>query len=578
MSVRDRSRKVASVEDADESGNIIEGTGRYAESVASPIKEKPNTGRARKEKAGRNTPSPLHAGLTDSDSTLHPRKSTKSEPRPRLSRDTRDRKDTVGSSKRTTKQAVVAMRPAPPRQVTTPNLGSGRRSEDPSYYGVPATVTPASSHPRPQPARQSYYALGRPPPSNSRFYNAHPPTLNGPHFPPYSPQPWTSPGPQAFPAHSPLGSQAPDYFSPRQQSLVSRFSRPQSAIGFRPPPAIGYDHDKDSEEEFGAANRTLVRRPSASRKPKIDESRRPIPPPQRPASARPTLGFRPPNTPAQRRSVTFEDEEFDEEPRNFRDSLSRVAYDYPSTMLPRSRRPSIGTPSTSYDSGPYRTEIASSRPNRRHSYFAGQSASSGSAYEDKMRMAAAYQDDVGGGPTMPLTAESLRKAGKNGGSSRSTRSSGSAEGSEYRRSATTRTTRSSGNGNEEDVTIKVKGQAYLKVGGAEMRCQEGAEINISRGGDRPDGESFAEPEDRSEGRRREDRRLQERRDRQERRDERRSRIDRPASRARASSQAAPYPPRTMQRYDVPSSRYEGYPYPPSTSPFSAYPRQDGGFF
>lgn len=294
-----------------------------------------------------------------------------------------------------------------------------------------------------------------------------------------------------------------------------------------------------------------------------------MPPPQRPASARPTtLAFRPPPTTPARRSVAFDDADLAGDSDLFRDISPQVTkYNYsPPETLQRRRRPSIGATSASYDTGHYRTEVASSRPSRRHSYLGGQSVSSGSGYEDKLRQATAYQNEVDGGPSLPLTAESLRKATKNGGSSRSTRSSGSHDESEYRRSATTRTTRSSGNGiNDEDVTIKVKGQALLKVGGAEMQCQDGAEINISRGPagyGGSDKSSYIDIEDR------------------------RSRMERPQARIRSSSQAGSYS-RSTPRYDMPLSRYDspasyGYPPPPpqqAIPPYPSYPvtRYDNEF-
>jgi hypothetical protein len=184
----------------------------------------------------------------------------------------------------------------------------------------------------------------------------------------------------------------------------------------------------------------------------------------------------------------------------------------------------------------YHTEVAG-KSHRRNSYYGGNSASSGSAYEDKIRQATRYQDDIAGGPQMPLTAETLRKAGRSGASSRSTRSSGSHDESEYRQSATTRTTRSTAP-NDEDVTIRVKGSTVLKFGNAEMQCQDGAEINIiSRGGNAEiratgsDRSSYVDPDDR------------------------RTRVDMPQSRARAASRAKSRP----RSYSRPFSKYDPIP-------------------
>jgi len=220
----------------------------------------------------------------------------------------------------------------------------------------------------------------------------------------------------------------------------------------------------------------------------------------------------------------------------------------------------------SYDSGTCRTEVAGN--SRRNSYR--NSISSTVDYEEKVRQAEAYQEQVAGGPQMPLTAETLRRATKNGGSSRSTRSSGSRDESDYRQSATTRTTRSSNN--EEDFTIRIKGVRSVEVGGAKMHCDDGAEINIasrappsgSRGGS--DRSSYMAPEDYH---RIEERRL--------------PRIDRPPTRTRSGSQATSFS--RTPRYDtapmpVPTPRYEGarydsygYPLPPYTS----YPPPPPGY-
>lgn len=91
-----------------------------------------------------------------------------------------------------------------------------------------------------------------------------------------------------------------------------------------------------------------------------------------------------------------------------------------------------------------------------------------------------YQDAVSGGSQMPLTAESLRKASKRGTvpSSRSTRSSGSRDDSDYKRSNATGLTRTSFN--SDDLTIKVSGGARLRLpGGAEIECEDGGDITLT---------------------------------------------------------------------------------------------------
>ncbi|KAL6897542.1 hypothetical protein GGI43DRAFT_96601 [Trichoderma evansii] len=115
-----------------------------------------------------------------------------------------------------------------------------------------------------------------------------------------------------------------------------------------------------------------------------------------------------------------------------------------------------------------------------HDSFGGISIEEDNRYFDALR----YQEDTRGGTPIPLTAESLRKASKRGElvSSQSTRSSGSHDESDYRRSRTTgHTTQSSAA--HDNITIKVSGQAVVKVSGAQIEC-DGGEITFSsnRGG------------------------------------------------------------------------------------------------
>ncbi|KAK4150384.1 hypothetical protein C8A00DRAFT_18068 [Chaetomidium leptoderma] len=556
---------VASVEDADELGNILEGTNiRYASSVApsSPAKEQPNTGRARRERARRGSSSPITTSIvTDSDSTVHPR-------RDGLKKPSRDREKSLsGSSK---KAIMAASRPPVKHAKTTPSIS--RRDNESSYYGVEPTVTPAATRPRAQSRPSSYYAAqSRPPPSNSRFYANQTPGPSLPtSFPPpsWGPGPGPMPSPFGPPSPAPLVMQQPpppppqsDYFARPLESRFGGSARPQSSMGFRPPRAIEYDDYEDHE-------RQLARRPSTTRKVSKNEDDRKAmpPPPRRPASARPTaLAFRPPPSTPSRRTVDYDDDP-DAEESLFRD-LSPLAplapvgsYEYTSPLAFRPR-PGFGA-GMGYDPSDYHTEVAGT--GRRNSYYGGNSASSGSAYEDKVRLASRYQDDIIGGPQMPLTAETLRKAGRSGASSRSTRSSGSHDESDYRQSATTRTTRSTAP-NDEDVTIRVKGSTTLKFGNAEMQCQDGAEINISsrngnteiRTADSDARSSFIDQDDR------------------------RTRVDIPQSRARATSRAKSRPrsfSRPISKYDATPKydsglRYEvgtKYDYAPEYDTYSSY--------
>ncbi|KFY73398.1 hypothetical protein V499_06513 [Pseudogymnoascus sp. VKM F-103] len=118
---------------------------------------------------------------------------------------------------------------------------------------------------------------------------------------------------------------------------------------------------------------------------------------------------------------------------------------------------------------------------RRASHY-GPLSNSSSNYEDKIRDAAGYQADVSGGEPIKLTADLLRKQQNTIGSSRSTHSSNSRDESDFKRSVTTRTTRSvSGNDagtGGDDVTIRIKGNAKVTIGAAEITNADGVELNI----------------------------------------------------------------------------------------------------
>lgn len=553
----DRRSRVAHVEDVDDEGNVIEGTDRYAESVyahsvVSPSKEReiPNTGRTRKERTRRGSISPGTSGLTDSDSTLHPQaESFRSRDHER--RLSRDKKAMVPSG----------VRPPVKHAKTTPIV-----PKEASYYGV----TPPTANPMPPPRQRAHsgrppsvHNNSRPPAANTRWYQNQGPPPQQP-LGSYPMPSWgASPYPMPPPSPSPMVSQSPqDYFS---RPLESRFGtsgpRPQSSIGFRPPPRpIGFD-DYEPDE-------MVVRGSSGRRASRHEDLRGSMAPPPRPASARPvSLAIRPPpGTPA-RRMAAFDDEDYRGDSDLFRDISPRTQGPYEQRVQPipirsksRARRPS-----SIYDVGNYRTEVAVARGGRRSSYY-DQDSPPGS-YEDKLNQASRYQDEVTGGNPgtgMQLTAERLRKASRHGGSGSSTRSSESRDESDFRRSATTRTTRSSAAG-EEDMTIRVKGNAVLEVGGARLRCQDGAEISVPRG---QTATGFRTTSDQSSYLGHEDRR---------------SRMERPAARHRASSQAASLS-RSIPRYDASPGYYGESPYDPVPPPYPAYPsvfpsrpREDGYF-
>ncbi|EGO61248.1 hypothetical protein NEUTE1DRAFT_127913 [Neurospora tetrasperma FGSC 2508] len=592
--------RIASVEDADDDGNIIQGTSRYAASVGS--KENSSSGRARKEHKKSDSSPIVTNGQPDSDSTQNPRRSESS----KTAR--REREKSTSGTKRS---SMSSSRPVPRHANTTGNLHrrgdydrNGREIEA-SYYGVSPTMTTSSSRPpRPQtstPRPVSYYGTGptRPPPPSARYIASGPPPP--PQFMPQSypatPPTWAGPGPmQPFPIPTPgsLSRQATDYFSAQPVdarldaqlaalSLGTSPNRPRTALAYRTSRTLEY-----GEADFDEENERSMPRPSLShRKLSRDEDARRMPPPVRSSTAHPSGNpHRPPPVPSTpgRRASRYADED---QSGDALFALSPTPYEYqtpaPAASRARSksrprhqRRPSVSA--GTYEDQESRMEIAS-RHNRRHSYYGAALqpvTASGSGYEEKIRQAAKYQTETLGGDPMPLTAETLRRAQRNGGSSRSTKSSEeSRDESDYRHSATTRTTRSSANPHE-DVTIRVmKGKgAVLEVNGAKLKCAGGAEINISRNaitsgrnGNEKAYYDYEEEYDERQPRYIED-------GRQQHYEERHSRAERSQTRARAASRARSRP-RSMHYAgrDIDGTDYDyipAYPEYPSDPPTYRY--------
>lgn len=340
--------------------------------------------------------------------------------------------------------------------------------DNPSHYGVstrpplnlvqpiplrPRALTSNSYASRPQSVHAGYTGGYGPPPSSSAFYQ-----------PPRS-MPTSYPPPSEYVPNS-----QKDYFTrpPLSRSLGDRFniSRTTSAIGTREAPREFVDDYESVSERALEGRRASIREPSrALNKAEEDYSRMPPPPLQSILRRPDILG-------------AFPSDLSDAPTTTYRGSRTIYHDDAPSM-----RRPSANRNSVSYDLGKdtdkYRVETANNG-RRRQSYYYGQSSGS-SGYEDKLNQAASYQDGVTGGPPIALTAELLRKQQRRqAGSSRSTKSSGSRDDSDYRRSATTRTTRSGSGLDDENVTIKVKGDARVMVGGAQIECKDGGEIQIKR--------------------------------------------------------------------------------------------------
>ncbi|RSM08429.1 hypothetical protein CEP52_004701 [Fusarium oligoseptatum] len=535
---------VCYVEDAEEdSGSShvegIESTRRYAVSeapVSSSYKERPNTGKSRGDKrysSNRRSDSSPSDGLTDSDD--YPRR----EERQRRNPDREDRNKEQRRKERKQKEAAVQQQrkvrtdakaakerePKPARKRpaslsqsrTEPVVQQYRRGhvEDPSCYGIQQPAV--TGRPRAQTRPNSYYPgqSGTPPIAHAGWHHAQhsQPSFPTGSFPPPPVYPG-APSPSVIGVPPSPGSQhgGPGFFDmpsgAASAHLRGRFERPASSIGFRQPPppsAFGYPQDEPEEEPDP---RLLARRASRSKKhqqQQHEDDRRAMPPPAaipRPKSALPpTTPFRPPPQQVLSRSKPrtpsrppptrnarvgfadprgFDDEDLASNADLFQDMSPEPNYNPRSQALTRTRRPSVAYEQPGVD-------IMPARRRRESFYGPGPDRALGgggvSLEEDKYMDALRYQDDINGGPAMPLTAETLRKASNprlTGGSSRSTRSrsSDSRDESEYKRSNTTGLTRSSSS-DTDNLTIKVSGSAVVRVPGAEIQCADGGEITFT---------------------------------------------------------------------------------------------------
>ncbi|KAK3177564.1 hypothetical protein K4F52_009660 [Lecanicillium sp. MT-2017a] len=350
--------------------------------------------------------------------------------------------------------------PTRPRAQTRPATYYGGQPPYPVPMGWPAS--PLQTHP--------YYG----PPASQPM---GPPQVR-------YPVPAPMPGPMPLPSPVdpsgyygvPLSPVYPDHmrqrFDPRGASAMPPPQRPEPSPG-------GYGPDDFGDEDAPR----IARRPSRSQR--HEEDRKRMPPPQRPMSAMPQTSqpFHPPNAQraqarqstsrpptSHRRSVGFADEydyrDYAPSHERFQDISPEPSYD---------RRRYVDAPRRRGDSQLYeQCDVipATARGRRASMYGTGALGRSGVSFEQefsqgKYKDAMAYQEAISGsGSKMPLTAETLRKATRVP-SSRSTRSSGSRDESEHRRSYTTGITRSSsGNGNE--VTIKVDGAVLTVPAGAEI--------------------------------------------------------------------------------------------------------------
>lgn len=512
----------------------------------SPTKERANSGKSRGREAmmRRSSMSPKHA-QTDSDDTIslgagaprdRPRRVKEKEPteRERKEERRRMREEQKELERRERARAAApkkpSVRPSAKHTKTAPVVHTQsdeyrrpRFEDEPSQYGVPQPRMQPAQGPRPRPSTRpnSYYGQGsRPPPANERWYASQNPepyvpspmSQQSPFTPPYAQQqqPWgPPPGPMPYPVQAPPPPSSGEYFPPpshgvpipgpvpipgqssSQAHLAQRFKqRPSSAMGYRsmsasfdPVPA-SFDQEPYQEpyqemyQEPYEQEKLPRRRSVKIRDERDDDPRKLMPPPPRPKTSQPTRqALKQPPAPRQRQiaSTGYESEDFDGEDSMYQEV---VRYKYDDGVV--DRPPSHRRGSSTYSRDGYRIEPAPSRA-RRDSYIGSAGGSySEHKYEAAEDAALAYQNGVNGGPTMPLTAAAL-KAAKKSKSSRSSGSSESRDESEFRQSATTRTTRSSAL-DSEDVTIKVTGSAVLKIGNAEIQCQDGGEINITQAG------------------------------------------------------------------------------------------------
>ncbi|KZZ88043.1 hypothetical protein AAL_08198 [Moelleriella libera RCEF 2490] len=518
----DRRSRIAHVEDADEdagsSVDVKPGTRKYAVSDGRSSPSKANTGRSRSGKRPANSrSSSVNANFNDAESRESADRQEK--PLPKApDQASRDRQPgEVNQQRRDQEEGRRAAavdkqprpsrktRPSPPKQSNTQPVIQQQhrrdRGNDPASYGVQQQPARSASRPRAQPRPASYYAgqpYGRPAPldvETAPLRAAANPFPVGTYPPPLA---WQSPviPPGGYvPPMPPSTGFVPGFFdhgpaADPHNRLRSRFdARPASAMAFgKPPPPPGrfdfYPRDYlDEPPETAQAGHLLPR----SRR--LEGDRRRMPPPEVPARPHstlpPTTPHRSPSTrrpgrsrppPTQRRSVGFagfDDDEFEGEESLFNDLSPDPAYDRRRVGLPR-----LGRSSSVYGHPDLDVTAVAGRSNR--SSFHGTAAlpTGGVSLDDKFNNALNYQAAVSG-PQFDLTADALRKSRRRSGiaPSRSTRSSGSRDESEYRRSSITRT---SYNGND-DLTIKISGNARLRVPGvgAEIECDDGGEIVFS---------------------------------------------------------------------------------------------------
>ncbi|KAH7371817.1 hypothetical protein BKA64DRAFT_715305 [Cadophora sp. MPI-SDFR-AT-0126] len=333
--------------------------------------------------------------------------------------------------------------------------------------------------------------------------------------PPYPP-PQTFSGQLSYPPPPSYSFQPPGFYLDQYQLP------PQNSTGYPPIPVAGQIYDNFSPQSRPLSARfappvPITREPRYSQNDSDDEyisateliGPQNISVPPRPNSATGIRGYGtvPPLLRRTGSQAELSDRQAMPPPPRPTVSQQRGQYDISSSQRPQVRRRSV-----SYDTGrgtDVRIEpaVSSSLRHRRQNYYGDQRPTDPGYYNEKMRQAASYQQDVAGAPSAALTTDSLKKTGRYQASgsrdTRSTRSSADTQSTRsshhtrsrnssassassltsrdedsYKKSTSTRTRNDPYN--DEDVTIKISSGARVTVGGTQFDCNDGGEIVINR--------------------------------------------------------------------------------------------------
>lgn len=359
-------------------------------------------------------------------------------------------------------QQSIPIRPRPLSTQTLPTRSSGyMHTPGPSYGPGPPISASAFFAPPPQ---SSF-----PPPSPSAYlrFNMTPTGGNGEYFPPnFTPQATSRPLSSRFdlvPRTQSAFGGGP--FVPPPQSTFDQVPRTTSAFGHYEPQSralVANSYQGGFYDDIYAPNgmagvrqepRDSIRTQAFTQQELDYEG---MPPPPRPNIVRRSATDYPAT-----HEYTAHPEVARHERQHSRDSHDSRDYS------PRPQRQNSHRHSASYDQGPKRVIVEpANNGRRRQSYYepaSSSSAGASSSYRDKMNDAQSYQEVVSG-PTIKLTAKSLKEQKRQqAGSKSSTKSSVSRDESDVRKSVTTRTTRS-GSNEDENTTIKLIGKGRVTVG------------------------------------------------------------------------------------------------------------------